>query len=362
MRPTGSHSGTATARFGCCVTIGSDVRHSSSALSPARTSRDFPRTRRRRSRSRSGCGSGVPPVSPSAGSATTCPGGSTTPSVRAPEELVTRARDLLASLEVGRGTLIHGDFHHHNILDAGGRYVAIDPKPMLGEPEYDVPSFLWNPYLSRMRLDVTERRIEAFVAAGLDEAADPSLDGDQGRLSPRGRRRRGCRRARARTGALRRAWPQETKRRSARRHGRRLFGLDPAGYAAGRPGLSGPALRPPRRALRARPGHRDPRGRAWCGPGDGRAPRSRCLPLHRGRGGPRDGPIPRRAVRRRDRDRQRAVRGGRDRAGVDRSRRQCDRLALDRPGARSREDRSCREARWVVGDVVDHVPRSRRAE
>ena len=75
----------------------------------------------------------------------------------------------LASLEVGRATLIHGDFHHHNILDAGGRYVAIDPKPMLGEPEYDVPSFLWNPYLSRMRLDVTERRIEAFAAAGLDE-------------------------------------------------------------------------------------------------------------------------------------------------------------------------------------------------
>jgi streptomycin 6-kinase len=84
-------------------------------------------------------------------------------------ELVARARDLYASLEVGRATLIHGDFHHHNLLDAGGRYVAIDPKPMLGEPEYDVPSFLWNPYFSRMSLDVAERRIVAFVAAGLDE-------------------------------------------------------------------------------------------------------------------------------------------------------------------------------------------------
>ena len=40
---------------------------------------------------------------------------------------------------------------------------------MLGEPEYDVPSFLWNPISYRMRLDVTERRLAAFAAAGLDE-------------------------------------------------------------------------------------------------------------------------------------------------------------------------------------------------
>lgn len=84
-------------------------------------------------------------------------------------ELVPIARKLYASLEVGRSTLVHGDFHHHNILDAGGRYVAIDPKPMLGEPEYDIPSFLRNPILYRMRLDVTERRLAAFAAAGLDE-------------------------------------------------------------------------------------------------------------------------------------------------------------------------------------------------
>jgi hypothetical protein len=40
---------------------------------------------------------------------------------------------------------------------------------MLGEPEYDVPSFLWNPLPYRMRLDLTERRLAAFAAAGLDE-------------------------------------------------------------------------------------------------------------------------------------------------------------------------------------------------
>jgi streptomycin 6-kinase len=85
--------------------------------------------------------------------------------------LVPLARELYASLDVGRDVLVHGDLHHHNILRAGDRYVAIDPKPMLGEPEYDVPSFLRNP-IGRgygMELAATERRLAAFAAAGLDE-------------------------------------------------------------------------------------------------------------------------------------------------------------------------------------------------
>ena len=62
-------------------------------------------------------------------------------------ELIPLARKLYASLEVGRDVLVHGDFHHHNILRAGDRYLSIDAKAMLGEPEYDVPSFLRNPLL-----------------------------------------------------------------------------------------------------------------------------------------------------------------------------------------------------------------------
>jgi streptomycin 6-kinase len=84
-------------------------------------------------------------------------------------ELAPLARELYASLDVGRTTLVHGDFHHHNILMSARGPLAIDPKPMLGEPEYDVPSFLWNPMHHRMRRDVTERRLAAFAAAGLDE-------------------------------------------------------------------------------------------------------------------------------------------------------------------------------------------------
>jgi streptomycin 6-kinase len=84
-------------------------------------------------------------------------------------KLAPLARELYASLDVGRTTLVHGDFHHHNILQSARGPLAIDPKPMLGEPEYDVPSYLWNPLFYRMRRDVTERRLAAFAAAGLDE-------------------------------------------------------------------------------------------------------------------------------------------------------------------------------------------------
>ena len=85
-------------------------------------------------------------------------------------ELIPLARELYADLDVGRETLIHGDFHHHNILRHGDRFVAIDSKAMLGDPEYDIPSFLRNPLSFRMvDRDVIEHRIAAFVAAGLDD-------------------------------------------------------------------------------------------------------------------------------------------------------------------------------------------------
>ena len=86
-----------------------------------------------------------------------------------PNELTPVARELLASLAVGDTTLVHGDFHHHNILASSRGWLAIDPKPMLGEPEYDVPTFLWNPLPCRLRVEHLESRLAAFAAAGLDE-------------------------------------------------------------------------------------------------------------------------------------------------------------------------------------------------
>jgi streptomycin 6-kinase len=85
-------------------------------------------------------------------------------------ELVPLARKLLAQLNPRADWLVHGDFHHHNILRQRDGFVAIDPKPYLADREYDVPSFIWNPIGNRMEdREQTERRIAAFAAAGLDD-------------------------------------------------------------------------------------------------------------------------------------------------------------------------------------------------
>ena len=90
---------------------------------------------------------------------------------RGGSELVPLARELFAELLPGAEWLVHGDFHHHNVLRHGAQFVAIDPKPYLADREYDVPSFLWNPLDNRMDdREQTERRIAAFVAAGLDDS------------------------------------------------------------------------------------------------------------------------------------------------------------------------------------------------
>ncbi len=80
------------------------------------------------------------------------------------------ARELWDGFDPGHQWLVHGDFHHHNILRHGSRYVAIDPKPYLSDREYDLFSWLRNPLSYRMTdREQTERRIAAFVAAGLDD-------------------------------------------------------------------------------------------------------------------------------------------------------------------------------------------------
>jgi streptomycin 6-kinase len=85
-------------------------------------------------------------------------------------KLVPLARELLAEIGEPAGWLVHGDFHHHNLLRHGDRYVAIDPKPYAAEREYDVPSFLWNPMDNELGdRGQLEDRIAAFVAVGLDD-------------------------------------------------------------------------------------------------------------------------------------------------------------------------------------------------
>jgi streptomycin 6-kinase len=43
--------------------------------------------------------------------------------------------------------LLHGDFHHDNILLGGdGGYIIIDPKGVIGDPVFDVPRFILNEF------------------------------------------------------------------------------------------------------------------------------------------------------------------------------------------------------------------------
>lgn len=87
------------------------------------------------------------------------------PAVLDRAEVVTR--DLLAS--VLRTVLLHGDFHHYNVLSAErAPWLAIDPKGMLGDPGYEVGPFLLNPQGPPKSAAVLRRRLDILA----DELAD----------------------------------------------------------------------------------------------------------------------------------------------------------------------------------------------
>ena len=81
------------------------------------------------------------------------------------------------------GTLIHGDLHYENVMAADREpWLVIDPKPMSGDPHYELAPMLWNrfdeleaphsgPTYSRQSVrDGVRRRFHALVDhAGLDE-------------------------------------------------------------------------------------------------------------------------------------------------------------------------------------------------
>jgi streptomycin 6-kinase len=69
--------------------------------------------------------------------------------------------DLFAEAEPDK--LLHGDFHHFNILRSGRGWIVIDPKGVVGPPEYEVGPLLTNPWGEipdmQAALDRTRRRI-----------------------------------------------------------------------------------------------------------------------------------------------------------------------------------------------------------
>ncbi len=87
-----------------------------------------------------------------------------------PADLVERAEALLASPS-GERMILHGDLHHYNILSARrAPWLAIDPKGIVGEPEYEAAAFLRNSLLDQPEpRNVLSMRIDRLAAeAGLD--------------------------------------------------------------------------------------------------------------------------------------------------------------------------------------------------
>ncbi|WP_394822938.1 aminoglycoside phosphotransferase family protein [Pendulispora albinea] len=91
-----------------------------------------------------------------------------------PPRLVDRAegvyRELLASS--GPPVLLHGDLHHGNILEVeGGRWVAIDPKGVIGEPAFETAVFLHDPIPEFITWPGWERLLQRRMAQLADELA-----------------------------------------------------------------------------------------------------------------------------------------------------------------------------------------------
>lgn len=91
------------------------------------------------------------------------------------EQAVSAGRSFIDD-EASDGTMIHGDLHYENVLAADREpWLMIDPKPMSGDPHYEVAPLLWNRWdevvASGDVRGAVRRRFHTVVdAAGLDEA------------------------------------------------------------------------------------------------------------------------------------------------------------------------------------------------
>ena len=81
--------------------------------------------------------------------------------------LVARAEHLFSQLmaNMDEPVVLHGDLHQHNILSAEREpWLAIDPKGLIGEAEYEVGAFLRNNLVSQPQPErILARRLDQFA-------------------------------------------------------------------------------------------------------------------------------------------------------------------------------------------------------
>jgi len=88
------------------------------------------------------------------------------------EQAISLAEDFVSDPATD-GRLIHTDLHYGNMLAATREpWLVIDPKPLSGDPHYEVAPLIWNRWdevTGDLRFAVRQRFYTAIDAAGLDE-------------------------------------------------------------------------------------------------------------------------------------------------------------------------------------------------
>ena len=83
-----------------------------------------------------------------------------------PKKMVETVEGLLVEFfaEAEPPVILHGDFHHYNVLRAGTAWQVIDPKGVVGPRGYEVGPLLINPFPHFLRGTDAKRRTERRVA------------------------------------------------------------------------------------------------------------------------------------------------------------------------------------------------------
>jgi len=83
------------------------------------------------------------------------------------EQAILLGRDPVVDAAATR-SVIHGDLHYENVLAADREpWLVIDPKPINGDPHYEVASMLWNRWgeLAGNIRGGVRRRLQTVVSA-----------------------------------------------------------------------------------------------------------------------------------------------------------------------------------------------------
>ncbi|MEO6957289.1 MAG: aminoglycoside phosphotransferase family protein [Antricoccus sp.] len=91
------------------------------------------------------------------------------------QQALSTGRELIDSEPVDEAVIVHGDLHYENVLAAErADWLAIDPKPMAGDPHFEPAPMLWNRWAciveaADVRGAILGRLYTIVDAGGLDE-------------------------------------------------------------------------------------------------------------------------------------------------------------------------------------------------